>query len=164
MGQINLFVGWILCLANKRKESEGLVWVITTDLYHKQQHTDIIVRGSQLRRSSFPAQWFPSEHRWAGWGCGSAAVWSTGEGFRMSSSHLHCTHQGAAAACKGEKLHMGMCSAFCIQLLHSKILPFRLNQKIIWQAPQRQHASAFIFALHAEVLTIVQCLSSSGLQ
>lgn len=41
MGQVNLFVGWILCLANGRKESEGLVWAASsTDLYHKQQHLD----------------------------------------------------------------------------------------------------------------------------
>lgn len=128
---------------------------------------DIIIGGSQLGRNSFLAQWFLSEEGLAGWGWGrgSAAVLNTQvEGFRMSSSHLRCTHQGAAAACKGENLHTGVCSAFCIQLLRSKILPFRLNQKIIWQAPRRQHASAFIFALHAEVLTTVQCLSSSRLQ
>ena len=113
---------------------------------------DIIVWGSQLGRSSFLAQWFPNEQGWAGWGWGkgSTALSSTGEGFWMSSSHLCCTHWGAAAACTGKNLHTCMCSAFRIQPLHSNILPFRLNQRTIWQAPQRQHASPFIFALHAQ--------------
>lgn len=148
MGQINLFVGWILCLTNKRKKmkgwSESLLLTCTT---RNNTYMDVILWGSQIRRSSILAWQFLSKQGWAGggWGRSSTALSSTGKGFWMSASHLCCTCWGAAAACVGKNLHTCICNVFCIKLLHSKSLPFMLNQRATWQPPSKAACFSFHF-------------------